>query len=219
MSTRKQKVPGPSRTKILEDRHRRAKALVTRLHAQYPDLELGKKLSDIFDSPPASPDPQLDILGTSDHTPSSGVPDTIDDKPGSTSNQHVSGRHGDKAINKIVINDRPLGSTPPPSIGEDEESMVKEDHIDDGLLFAIDRPQFHHQALLSPFSTQPQVAFHGQPAMYSQTVGSFTFPATTESSIGQVMTEVPYPEGSTWLHGDISGHFCQQIPHNITGNF
>lgn len=190
--------------------------MITRLQAQNPDLELGKDLSDIFDSPPTSPDPQLDIRGTIDYISSSGVPDMIDEKACSPSNQYVSGRYGDMEMNEILINVGPLRYTPRPGIGEDQKWTIKEDH---GSLFVVDQLQFRHQALPSPFSTRPQVACSRQPAMYSQTVGSFTLPATTESSIGQVMTEVPYPEGSTWLHGDISGHFCQQIPHNITGTF
>lgn len=175
-------------------------------------------MSDIFDSPPTSPNIQLIIRGTSDYSPSSGLPDKIDEKACSPSNQYVSGCYGDTEMNEIVTNVRPLRYTSRSSIvGEDQKWMVKEDHIDDGSLF--DRPRFHHQALLSPFSTQPQVAFPRQPAMYSQTVGCLTLPATTESSIGQVRTEVPYLEGTTWLPGDNSGHFCQQIPHNLTGNF
>lgn len=204
MSTRKQKVPGPSRTKILEDRHRRAKALVTRLHAQYPDLELGKKLSDIFDSPPASPDPQWDIRGTSDYTPSSGVPDTIDDKPGSASNQLVSGRHGDNEIDEIVTDGGPRGSTPPPSIGEDQRWMVKKDYTDHNSLFIGDQQSFNFQSLSWSMTMQPQGPFSEPVTLCSQTAELDTIPGSIECHI----------EGSTWPHGGTSGHWSQLPAHN-----
>lgn len=158
------------------------------------------------------------MRGTSGHSSGSGVPDMIDEKACSPSNQHVSGRYGDTEMNEIGSNVGPLRHTPRPGIGEDQKRLLKEDHIDHGSLYEVDQPQFHHEALPSPYSTQSQVALPGQPAMYSHhTMGSLTIPATTEFSIGEIMAEVPYLEGPSWLYGDRSEHFCQQTPHNIIG--
>lgn len=191
-STRKQKVVGAPRTRILEARLQRAKALITRLRDQYPHLELDKDVSDIFGSPPASPGPQSDICGASDHSPGGGAHDTIDNKPCSAPNQPVGRRYGDPEPNETVIK---------------------------WSLIAVDQPQLYHQALQSPLSRHPQVVFHGQPAMYSHTMGYSTIPATTESSIRQEETEDPYLEGSSWLHDDGYGPHCQQLLYNITGTF
>ncbi|KIX09678.1 uncharacterized protein Z518_00759 [Rhinocladiella mackenziei CBS 650.93] len=54
-STRGQRIAGAPRTKILEDRLRRARALISKLQAQNPSAQLNHEVNSIFDSPPGSP--------------------------------------------------------------------------------------------------------------------------------------------------------------------
>ncbi|KEF50889.1 uncharacterized protein A1O9_13059 [Exophiala aquamarina CBS 119918] len=59
-STAGQKVAGAPRTKILEDRLRRARHLIRKLQAQNPALLPAAEVAGIFDSPPVSPSPASD---------------------------------------------------------------------------------------------------------------------------------------------------------------
>ncbi|KEF54757.1 uncharacterized protein A1O9_09199, partial [Exophiala aquamarina CBS 119918] len=54
-STKGQRVAGAPRTKILEDRLRRARNLITKFQSQNPSSHLNAEVKGIFDSPPASP--------------------------------------------------------------------------------------------------------------------------------------------------------------------
>ena len=65
---------GAPRTKILEDRLRRARALILSLQSQHPSSQLNAEVSSIFDSPPGSPGSPQDSValaeassGSDDH--------------------------------------------------------------------------------------------------------------------------------------------------------
>ncbi|ETN44570.1 uncharacterized protein HMPREF1541_10240 [Cyphellophora europaea CBS 101466] len=55
-STRAQRTGGAPRTKILEDRLRRARALISQLQAEHPSVRHRAEIDAIFDTPPGSPD-------------------------------------------------------------------------------------------------------------------------------------------------------------------
>ena len=67
-STRGQKIAGAPRTKILEDRLRRARSLISKLQAQNPSPELDAEVSSIFESPPGSPSSESDFNEATDST-------------------------------------------------------------------------------------------------------------------------------------------------------
>ena len=55
-STKAQRTSGAPRTKILEDRLRRARALISQLQAEHPSVKHRTEIDAIFDTPPGSPD-------------------------------------------------------------------------------------------------------------------------------------------------------------------
>lgn len=55
-STKAQRTGGAPRTKILEDRLRRARALISQLQAEHPSVRHRAEIDAIFDTPPGSPD-------------------------------------------------------------------------------------------------------------------------------------------------------------------
>jgi hypothetical protein len=55
-STKAQRTGGAPRTKILEDRLRRARALIAQLQAENPSVRHRAEINAIFDTPPGSPD-------------------------------------------------------------------------------------------------------------------------------------------------------------------
>jgi len=187
-----------------------------KLQSQNPSPELNQELSSIFDSPPASPCEELDILGTSNHSPSGLLANTTDDEPCSILNQHLSARHDDEDMNGIAINDDPLISTLRTSIGKDQNWMAEKDHPDLMSVFTVDQRQFNYQSLPGSMAMHPHVPFSGLVSMCSQTVDLYTIPGTIESNSGQVKTKDFYVDGSTWPLGVASGRFCQ-LPAETTG--
>jgi len=71
-STKGQRIAGAPRTKILEDRLRRARALISKLQAQNPSAQLAAEVNSIFDSPPGSPSSASDTHGIADDGPGEG---------------------------------------------------------------------------------------------------------------------------------------------------
>lgn len=65
-STKGQRIAGAPRTKILEDRLRRARALLSKIQAQTPSAQLQAEVNSIFDSPPGSPSSASDTPGPTD---------------------------------------------------------------------------------------------------------------------------------------------------------
>lgn len=55
-STKAQRTGGAPRTKILEDRLRRARALIAQMQAEHPSVKHRAEIDAIFDTPPGSPD-------------------------------------------------------------------------------------------------------------------------------------------------------------------
>ncbi|EXJ76596.1 uncharacterized protein A1O5_01104 [Cladophialophora psammophila CBS 110553] len=94
-STRGQRMSGAPRTKILEDRLRRARALITRLQAQYPSAQLNAEVNSIFDSPPGSPVPtDSEALGSVDSSSADHLENMLDGKGRLTSTKNSTEYYG-----------------------------------------------------------------------------------------------------------------------------
>ena len=162
--------------------------VTTRL--QNENLKFDTELRNIDQPRPASPNSQSNFEGTGDHSPSSGIPDTIDENPSSASNQNVSGRYSDSETNEVVMDTGPAGSPLQLSIGEDQKWIFKEDQI-------VNWPLFYNQASLDLLSTQAQVEFAGKNATVF----------TTHRGLYNPTVWVPLLKGSTWPYGNNSGQF------------
>lgn len=79
-STKGQRVAGAPRTKILEDRLRRARNLITKLQSQNPSAPLTAEVNSIFDSPPGSPSSVSDTTGVTDENPGDYLESMMDGK-------------------------------------------------------------------------------------------------------------------------------------------
>lgn len=77
-STRGQRIAGAPRTKILEDRLRRARALIAKLQAQNPSSQLQAEVSSIFDSPPGSPSSVSDVTAPPDDSSGEQLENMLD---------------------------------------------------------------------------------------------------------------------------------------------
>jgi hypothetical protein len=73
-------VAGAPRTKILEDRLRRARALITKIQSQNPSALLTTEVNSIFDSPPGSPSSVSDTTGVTDENPGEYLENMMDGK-------------------------------------------------------------------------------------------------------------------------------------------
>ncbi|KIW90596.1 uncharacterized protein Z519_08379 [Cladophialophora bantiana CBS 173.52] len=94
-STRGQRMSGAPRTKILEDRLRRARALITRLQAQHPSAQLNAEVNSIFDSPPGSPVPtDSEALGSVDSSSADHLENMLDGKGRLTSTKNSTEYYG-----------------------------------------------------------------------------------------------------------------------------
>ncbi|KAH0841909.1 fungal transcriptional regulatory protein [Fonsecaea pedrosoi] len=94
-STRGQRMSGAPRTKILEDRLRRARALITRFQALYPSAQLNLEVNSIFDSPPGSPtSTDADGTGPLDVTSEDHLENMLDGKGRITSTKNSTEYYG-----------------------------------------------------------------------------------------------------------------------------
>ncbi|EXJ93433.1 hypothetical protein A1O1_01825 [Capronia coronata CBS 617.96] len=93
-STKGQRTAGAPRTKILEDRLRRARALLSKLEAQIPSSQLHAEVNSIFDSPPGSPSSASDTPGPTDHRLEDQFENMLDGKGRLTSNKNSTAYYG-----------------------------------------------------------------------------------------------------------------------------
>ncbi|EXJ91841.1 hypothetical protein A1O3_00391 [Capronia epimyces CBS 606.96] len=93
-STRGQRMAGAPRTKILEDRLRRARALLSTLQAQNPSAQLHAEVSSIFDSPPGSPSSLSDTTGPTDDSAGDHFENMLDGKGRLTSSKNSTEYYG-----------------------------------------------------------------------------------------------------------------------------
>lgn len=77
-STRGQRIAGAPRTKILEDRLRRARALFSKLQANHPSAQLSTEVSSIFESPPGSPSSTSDTPVPTDDSSTDNLETMLD---------------------------------------------------------------------------------------------------------------------------------------------
>jgi hypothetical protein len=87
-------VAGAPRTKILEDRLRRARTLITKLQSQNPSAPLTAEVNSIFDSPPGSPSSVSDTTGVTDESPGEYLESMMDGKGSLLLNQKSATYYG-----------------------------------------------------------------------------------------------------------------------------
>jgi len=87
-------VAGAPRTKILEDRLRRARSLIAKLQAQHPSAHLNAEVNSIFDSPPGSPSSFSDTTGVTDDGAGDNLESMMDGKGRLVSNNKSAAYYG-----------------------------------------------------------------------------------------------------------------------------
>ncbi|KAJ4608870.1 Gypsy retrotransposon integrase-like protein 1 [Exophiala dermatitidis] len=93
-STRGQRMAGAPRTKILEDRLRRARALLSKIQSQNPSASLQAEVNSIFDSPPGSPSSSPDSPGRTDDSSGDRFENMLDGKARLTSTKNSTEYYG-----------------------------------------------------------------------------------------------------------------------------
>lgn len=93
-STKGQRIAGAPRTKILEDRLRRARSLLAKLQAQNPSPQLHAEINSIFDSPPGSPSSVSDVTGQADDSSGDQLENMLDGRGRLTSNKNSTEYYG-----------------------------------------------------------------------------------------------------------------------------
>ncbi len=93
-STRGQRTAGAPRTKILEDRLRRAKALLLKIQAQSPSPQLNLEVSNIFESPPGSPLSESDTSDPADDSSGDHLENMLDGRGRLTSTKKSTEYYG-----------------------------------------------------------------------------------------------------------------------------
>ncbi|KAJ9629169.1 Gypsy retrotransposon integrase-like protein 1 [Knufia peltigerae] len=93
-STDGQRTAGAPRTKILEDRLRRAKALLYKIQAQNPSAQHNVEISSIFESPPGSPSSVSDTPGLADDNPGDHLENMLDGRGRLTANKKSTEYYG-----------------------------------------------------------------------------------------------------------------------------
>ncbi|KAK5191651.1 Gypsy retrotransposon integrase-like protein 1 [Exophiala xenobiotica] len=94
MSRLRPSTAGAPRTKILEDRLRRAKALLSKIQAQSPSLQLNLEISNIFESPPGSPSPGSDTSDPADDSSGDQLENMLDGRGRLTSTKNSTEYYG-----------------------------------------------------------------------------------------------------------------------------
>ncbi|KAJ9499933.1 Gypsy retrotransposon integrase-like protein 1 [Exophiala xenobiotica] len=81
-------------SRILEDRLRRAKALLSKIQAQSPSLQLNLEISNIFESPPGSPSPGSDTSDPEDDSSGDQLENMLDGRGRLTSTKNSTEYYG-----------------------------------------------------------------------------------------------------------------------------
>ncbi|KAK5056635.1 hypothetical protein LTR84_012167 [Exophiala bonariae] len=147
-STKGQKVAGAPRTKILEDRLRRAKSLIAKLRAQNPTTISAADISNVFDSPPGSPSSVSDTTGATDESTGEHLESLMDGRGHLLLNQKSATYYGGGSSFAFLQKTQQLFSPDVPPIGniclESPQSAISE---------LFDSPLWEKQAIqdhLSP---------------------------------------------------------------------
>lgn len=106
-STKAQRTGGAPRTKILEDRLRRARALISKLQAENPSVRHRAEINAIFDTPPGSPDSTSGASHHADEQPR----DDVDSLAGDLENMMDGSGRFTAADNNLAYFGGPSGFT------------------------------------------------------------------------------------------------------------